>query len=277
MTTDIWILRALTNLHAGSGDADFGIVDKHVQRDPVTGMPTIFASSIKGALRQVFDLYSKGNTENIFGSDNRGNSNKSLKQGTYTFHNAKLLALPVRSTQNFYYLATCPEILEEMAEDLSRYLGDKADNVCNKLKSLAGTGQNGPVYLGTLVSGLQLEDIRPQAAAWPENLSKADATIKMLFGSTGRLAVVPGEKFAELVSALPTIARNHLDNGISTNLWYEEIVPRESRFYLPISRTVSSDEIEPGLLKAEIKSIVQIGGNATVGYGQCEWTKLETI
>lgn len=48
-TTDTWLIQAISNLHAGKGDADFGIIDKHVQRDPVTGLPVIFASSIKGA------------------------------------------------------------------------------------------------------------------------------------------------------------------------------------------------------------------------------------
>lgn len=44
-------LSCLTNLHVGSGEANFNIVDREVETDPVTGLPIIHASGLKGALR----------------------------------------------------------------------------------------------------------------------------------------------------------------------------------------------------------------------------------
>lgn len=67
--------------------------------------------------------------------------------------------------------------------------------------------------------------------------------------------------------SLPIIARNHLNNGISDNLWYEEFVPRGSVFYT----VIMTPEKECALNFGEP---VQIGGNASIGYG---FTKIEEI
>ena len=65
-----------------------------------------------------------------------------------------------------------------------------------------------------------------------------------------------------------------MDNGISNNLWYEEVVPHEAVFYLTVladetdgSRTALAD------FAAVLKDnpLVQFGGNATIG---CGLTKL---
>ena len=53
-------------------------------------------------------------------------------------------------------------------------------------------------------------------------LSKA----KTLFDKD--LHVMGKEDFDKL--SLPVMARNHLENGISDNLWYEEVVPYKSIF-----------------------------------------------
>ena len=40
------------------------------------------------------------------------------------------------------------------------------------------------------------------------------------------LYILPEETFKKI--ELPVLARNKLDNGISKNLWYEQVVPHES-------------------------------------------------
>lgn len=71
---------------------------------------------------------------------------------------------------------------------------------------------------------------------------------------------------------LPIIARNVLDNGESKNLWYEQVVPAETVFYTIIDS--GNDEKLAKLLSAE-KTIVQIGANASIGYGYCKFTNLK--
>lgn len=77
--------------------------------------------------------------------------------------------------------------------------------------------------------------------------------------------------------SLPIIARNYLKNGESKNLWYEEVVPAESRFVFFVTYPENTGKEKPedifkkfdALLTGE-KSIVQIGANSSVGYGLCK-------
>ena len=78
------------------------------------------------------------------------------------------------------------------------------------------------------------------------------------------------DDFDDLCSddSLPIIARNCLDNGESINLWYEQVLPSHSVLGTIIV-TPRGDELD--LLNGKI---VQIGANATIGYGYCKFVKL---
>ena len=80
------------------------------------------------------------------------------------------------------------------------------------------------------------------------------------------------DTFKKVVKRLPVIARNKLDNGTSKNLWYEEVVPRESRFVFFVSET---EEHFNDFENAFKDAVVQIGGNASIGCGYCKITKIE--
>lgn len=84
-----------------------------------------------------------------------------------------------------------------------------------------------------------------------------------------KIGVEVEKRFNELCEDdnLPIIARNCLENGESTNLWYEQVLP---------SQSVLATIIEgPGELEEALDGkIVQIGANATIGYGYCKFIKL---
>jgi CRISPR-associated protein Cmr4 len=91
------------------------------------------------------------------------------------------------------------------------------------------------------------------------------------------------DDFATLCKNLPTVARNALDNGISENLWYEELVPRETRFYATVEALGSStdaavetavEDLDGAITAANGRRHVQLGANATVGNGRTLWTPL---
>ena len=54
MKIEFYKIECLTNLHVGSGEINYNIVDNEVEKDAVTGLPVIHASGIKGALRDTF-------------------------------------------------------------------------------------------------------------------------------------------------------------------------------------------------------------------------------
>lgn len=70
---------------------------------------------------------------------------------------------------------------------------------------------------------------------------------------------------------LPIIARNALENGESKNLWYEQVLPAETVLY-----TIIDDKKDNSLSTELLKdnAIVQIGANATIGYGYCKFSNL---
>ena len=60
-------MECLTNLHVGSGENNYNIVDKEVEKDPVLQVPTIHASGVKGALREHLEAQGCGKVDEIFG------------------------------------------------------------------------------------------------------------------------------------------------------------------------------------------------------------------
>lgn len=222
MTTYVFQITCLTNLHAGSGDSGgFGVVDKTVQRDPATNLPTIHASGLKGALREHFRRQPWVNY--VFGSDQNDRSKNSSEKGAYHFLSADLLAIPMPVDTAPYYKLVSKTEYRLSLEKKYRELGAKQ-------VSLASTEYS------------------------------------------------DHEKFGELAEDLPVIARNQLDSGISKNLWYEEVVPRQSVFIVALlvpDADEDKDAFAPTVLVDELpNAVVQIGGNATVGYGFCSFKQI---
>ncbi|MBL7786758.1 MAG: type III-B CRISPR module RAMP protein Cmr4 [Chitinophagales bacterium] len=270
-TTDLYTIRCLTNMHVGSGDTNYGIIDKQVQRDVITEMPIIHSSSMKGALRQHAEmlLSDKDVINDIFGSENNKNSDGKSQTGTHRFFTAQLLSLPVRSDTKPFFRAFSLATLRQLCNDMVIFNVQSAsktqiEEVCEVLNK-----KTDKIYLlSDTINSAILED--QKATAIDKQLLPKLAILTKLLGDN--LALFPDDDFKELVKNLPVIARNHLENGISKNLWYEEIVPRESVFYTLIARPLDNQDFQCLLRIAN--HITQIGANASIGYGFCKFTKL---
>ncbi|HOY32220.1 MAG TPA: type III-B CRISPR module RAMP protein Cmr4 [Bacteroidales bacterium] len=243
-----YCIECLTNLHVGSGGDNFGIVDKEIQRDQVDNTPIIHASSLKGAVREYFEncVYSTNSPVIIkyFGSDKKEQNN--LSQGCLRFFEARLFAIPVRGIGNVSdYLGTSERLLTCFNNSAG-----KLDSAINKMSIPSTENTNAQTEYG-------------------------DATQIATLALVGdNIAFIPNEKMITVLKNLPIIARNSLENGQSENLWYEEVVPRGSKFYffvaVPDEETGYNSEFETHLLS----DVVQIGANATVGYGFCKISKM---
>ena len=193
-------LDCITNMHVGNGDVNYNIIDNEVERDPVTNYPTINASGVKGALREYFskDNNLKAYVNKLFGED--GNNGNGTKSGTLKILQADMLAIPARASEgnSAYYLVTTKEALNKLKEKKNIFL-----------HNTQGQGFNTQLVTGIAVEGVSLEE-------------KVTINDKDIY-------VISDKEFREKIS-LPVIARNNLENGISKNLWYEEVVPHESIF-----------------------------------------------
>lgn len=104
-----------------------------------------------------------------------------------------------------------------------------------------------------------------KASVLGANVEKAN-----LLNNIPKREVCATKEFISLCSDdnLPIIARNCLENGESVNLWYEQVLPSQS-VLATIIQTVNKDDLD--MLNGQI---VQIGANATIGYGYCKFIKL---
>lgn len=235
---NIWIIQAMTNLQVGSENtSNVGLIDKMIQRDVLTGIPCINASSLKGAMNEyatyVLNM-SSNDRKAIFGVDKK-NLNDTIK-GKCIFFDAHLLLLPVQDAKDeLYRLVTSKEQIENFLS--------LADTVGVKFK---------------------YEDFL-------ETLCRLDRHFKK--------NIVPHSEFKHRCEddELPIIARNCLDgNG---NLWYEQVLPQKSVLgTLIVSDNGRNDagvtDLDNAVSNFDEK-IIQVGANATIGYGFCKFSKLK--
>lgn len=257
MKANILILKCITNLHVGSGDVNYNIIDNEVERDALTGYPVINSSGVKGSFRQYFtDLFGdKGDTENqeniiiksIFGSKPVSTD---MKQGKIKFLSGEMLAIPMRVSkgENPFELVTTNAAIKRFH--------DLRDALCIE------------------------KEIKIQGDKWQEAKSRISTlelegkTVSGCFLMDEKVIYEMKEEDFRNVS-LPVLARNQLENGVSNNLWYEEVVPHESYFYIPVIANDADEQILKDFIKQVEGKIVQFGGNATIGYGLCKISVLE--
>lgn len=246
----VWLITAKTNLHVGNENSDnFGIIDKAVQRDPITQLPCINASSLKGALNEHFSKLD-GDWKVVFGSEkeiskepeskdatqsdaetqNKNNPKEATQKGACSFFDASLIAIPrqqdtdPRQQDTVYPFTLCysQSIIDDFNSKLALFNVNPIDESCIK---------------------------------HPLDGGKEDLSY---------------EKMNELCSdfELPIIARNRV--GAQRNLWYEQVVPRETVFATIISYPDDNETCEE-FIDALDNACVQIGANATIGYGYCKF------
>jgi CRISPR-associated protein Cmr4 len=313
-TFNAYFIQCITNMHVGSGDANYGVIDKLVQRDPVTGYPTIHPSSLKGALREHFEqqwihpefdfnkldcplskvlelvakeyskkesersfeflkkyindksnvqqaLQSIKNIELLFGKEDIGGTGS--ETGRCKFLGADMVSLPVRFNFEQYVLGVNKaqiELLNSKAELLTSKKVFKAADAANKLFFKV----NEPGYK------LYAEDIEIEDSNKLAHVSLLNCTTNLNCFDQ-KYATFDNGAFKAIGENLPVIARNCIEDGTSANLWYEQVVPHQSVFLTFIGM---ANTLKPEFEKVLAESIVQIGGNATIGYGLCKFYKI---
>lgn len=273
METTYFTIESRTNMHVGSGKSNYGVIDNLVQRDPTYQYPVINASSLKGGIKEfchhnVSDLDMIG----IFGSE-KGSDGKtkhdSSRTGQYKFFDAMLLCIPVRSDKRAFVHITCPGIIEYLRDSLP-----STHSLNSDLKSLQSVFENTTEqsYCFTKdLDGAVVEDYDIKTKYDATKATILTEALKQLFGY--ETIIVSDNVFKRLTNDLhlPVIARNHLENGESQNLWYEQVVPRLSRFW---SMCIHPEDklFQPVLFHND--RLIQLGANGSVGYGYCTFKKI---
>ena len=287
MNPSFYVIKAVSNLHVGSGEANYGIIDKLVQRDEITGFPVIHASSLKGALLQhiyMQDGINDDYIDEVFGrqmSESRrkdGVVRATGKKGDFVFMEASLLSFPARCNSNDtpFYRVSSPALLRELVRQMTDTgFVDKNSDMIKGLTLLAKKASTSAVNLFSKETvTTHLEDIKSVTAVPPPEDLPASAEIQYLLGEWS--IILPDTQLKLLTDNhhLPVITRNHLENGQSTNLWYEQVLPRQTRLWFSILLPSAVNHAADFSKRITGKGLVQIGANASVGYGYCDIKKI---
>ena len=233
---NVWFITTKTNLHVGNENtSSYGLIDLAVQRNVTTGLPCINSSSLKGALNEYAAKEAKLESDNLI----KIFGSDKIKE------NGKSRNSDTQKGQYTFFDANI--LFLPVQSDTNLYELVTCDAVLNRFFKQV------KLMTGKEITENDLRDF------------KDSKTIKG--------EVVTEEKFIELCSDdnLPIIARNVVENGESKNLWYEQVVPAETVFY-----TIIDDKGDRTLANkiADDNAIVQIGANATIGYGYCRFNNL---
>lgn len=299
MKTALYVIHALSPLHAGTGQS-VGAIDLPIARERPTGIPLVPGSSIKGALRARCDE-KDSDRFTIFGPEK---DNASDYAGAVQFSDAHLLLLPVRSIAGTFAWVTSPYLLQRFARDAKE--GGRAD--------LTFTGKldgEGKCFVGNDKAAIKadlgttkrviLEDLDFEAVVEPlvDNLARQIAAV--LFSATDtqwhetlrhRLCIVHDDVMSLLLeTATEIVARIKLNTDTKTvdseagALWYEEALPTESVLYgLVVASGVTKERAAGKTGRVDItdekliqrvdeianqRGMLQLGGKGTVGRGVC--------
>lgn len=294
------ILHCQTPLHAGTG-SDLGYIDLPIQREKHTGFPKIEASSLKGALREVFEgeqeieypsridktIINKG-VKLAFGPDTNGAEHAAA----LGFTDARLLLFPVKSLKGIFAWVTCPKVLEKFDNELKTVCGlDGLNSAISTINEIDNDNiliaSNSDCIINT--SKVVLEDY--VFTVGTDDVKAFGSELETLLGITNltnQLAIVSNDTFADLVKLhTEVIARIKINNetGVTDNLFNEEFLPAESVLYsMVLASPIFQKKGDKGIFegnteKKDYEKLLnyfnagidgrnfQLGGDATLGKG----------
>jgi len=257
-----FFIRAITPVHAGSGN-DLGVVDLPIQREGHTGFPKIEASTLKGSIREAFEIKANGDKDKeikihlMFGYDGT-NANGDVKKffeeeldftqfsSAIAFADARILLFPIKSLKGVFAYATCPQVLKRLEEDLKMALKKdeikikekefKADDY--KVNETALVSKNSKLIVQNNQVVLEEYLFEVEEKDEVENLAETLSTLTGIEKDTlkERLIILPDDDFADFVKlSTEVITRIKINNETGTvdtgALFTEEYLPAETVMY----------------------------------------------
>jgi len=233
-------LKALTPLHAGMG-SELGIVDLPIQRERHTGFPKIEGSSFK---------------------------------------DSRIVLFPVKSMKGVFAYITCPHVLKRLKEDADMASGKLDFKIPALSEGQCSVPEKNIININN--SNIMLEEFNFSIVSKCDDIT---GIIGEKFGlqeeDKQRITVISDDDFADFVSmATEVITRTKINNETGTvaqrALFSEEFLPSESILYSLIlfsksygKERISIDEVKDKFCNTitSINSIIQLGGDATIGKG----------
>ncbi|MEM0303334.1 MAG: type III-B CRISPR module RAMP protein Cmr4 [Archaeoglobaceae archaeon] len=292
----ILFLYCETPLHAGSGSS-MSIVDLPIQRERITNLPIIQASSLKGVLRaeakrileQRNDPQANDKVQALFGPETQRAHEYA---GCVSPHDARVLLFPVRSLVGVFAWTTCPFVLERFKREATAAGMQVPWQVPvpeNSNQALVVNGSEvkieDKVVLEEFAFDAKEDKEAKKIAEWIRDnaLPKSEEYQQWREWLPKRFVILPDDAFRDFTQmATEVITRIRIEQEKKTvaegALWTEEHLPSETLLYAPIfvSKPLAPNAKNLGLTNADdaLKLLsklkldrLQIGGDETVGRG----------
>ncbi|BDB99881.1 type III-B CRISPR module RAMP protein Cmr4 [Saccharolobus caldissimus] len=270
--SELFFIHAITHLHVGSGSSIEEEIDLPFQRDEL-GYPTIYASSLKGAIKSFLLKEFPSRRDVIYKVLGEDENPEEASLGT--FLDAILFAIPARIIEinsvkpHVWVYVTTYELLKKVKlylESISQ-LSNVSFNFKNVIDSiLSKEGKN--ITLSNSLKGVILnEDFYVELEAFNANILDITNSVPLLVleDSIGR----------EVINrSLIRVRRIRIDRNRKTvqtgGLWSEEYVPMKTIFF---SAFLGKESKETALFVScilrSLKYII-LGGKETIGKGVVE-------
>ncbi|MGI6393637.1 MAG: type III-B CRISPR module RAMP protein Cmr4 [bacterium] len=279
-----FFMRVISPLHLGTG-ADIGIIDMPIQREKHTNFPKVESSSLKGALRENFELNLKDQADLIkltFGPE-KGDTHA----GAFSVTDATTLFFPVKSAKGIYALITCHEVLAKYNEHCGILNAAEPPFDNKELGSLKDLNEAKciPFNLDALAINNNKNVILEEYAFEVEQKTAGSIQKHFSFLDTDKMLIVSNETFRDFVTlSTEVITRNKIDNKTGTvargALFSEEYLPPETILFSllqngpinvkdkgSIPEDLENDKKVQEFLINNFPEVFQLGGNATIGKG----------
>jgi CRISPR-associated protein Cmr4 len=269
----------------GSGQS-VSYVDLPIQRERHTSFPVLWASGIKGVIRNLAlrEWNDKDKVNTIFGPDPEDASDYA---SCISITDAKILLYPVRSVKGVFAWIACPFVLKRFKEDLKAIGVDfeinyqeidvSDDKVFIANDNLKIQNKNTVALEEFLFEAKANDEVKNLAEKLKEFIPTNDLTNNL----ENHLAIVSDNVFKDFVNyAVEIRTRIRIDQARGTVkegvLFSEELVPSESVFYslLFIKDSFNpNNKINAKNVLFEINnlfskhSLLQLGGDETIGRG----------
>jgi len=292
-----FFLIAETPIHPGSGGS-VSIVDLPIQRERHTDYPKIEASGIKGCIREVFEKLKKDNdmVSLIFGPESKGEEESYA--GAIAFTDAKILLFPVKSLKEIFAWVTCPHVLERFRKDME-IAGFDLPECFKEIKEHSIASNNLIISDNQIVLEEFTFEVKPdnqvkEIAKWFSEKIFPEERIYNYWREKLKkdLVILDDNEFRDFVkNSTEIITRTKIgETGtVEEGPWTEEYLPQDTILYsiaMASGLRVKGEE-KKGIFKNandakdearlvmdyfkkgidEVKGIIQIGGNQTIGKG----------
>ncbi len=177
-------------------------------------------------------------------------------------------------------MATSDEVLQELITKMKFFNCEEATQYISHLSTLLDNiktqaqGTDFAYVFDPSLQGAIIEEVSIRATC-PSHIP-LQLSLKKLLGD--RLVILSHKYFSILSddNHLPVLSRNNLENGQSANLWYEQVLPRYSRLYFMLMDGNAQSEYLKKFRDTLCtpSTIIQIGANASIGYGYCQISEL---